>query len=228
MGYSHQKGFSWLHILFALVLAVILFLIFVPLNSSRSHLGARTEALNNAKAIAGGLTAFKAEYGAYPSPETRKLLEEKGYYRFTDRDDANAYLAQLIVTDIIDDETVFYASKAGAIKGDNNITKAEDILSKGENAFAYLMTLNQKPLTDVSTHTPLVIAPLKFIGTIPTFDPEPFQGKYVYGAVDGSGKVGEIGDDGRALSEGRTHLFQTGPDSLFGDKIPVIKLPFGQ
>ena len=229
MNKTHRQGFGWPHIFFVLVLGIVLFGISTPLVLRESKAGARTEALNNAKAIAGGLVVFKSDRGAYPCAHTRKQLEEKGIHRLTKRDDANAYLAQLIVSDIIDDEGVFYALKTGAIKGNNNIKTAKDILSKGENAFAYVMALNQQPLTDVSSLTPLIIAPIKQgDAKAPLFDPNPYAGKYVYGAVDGSGKIGDITPTGQALSKSHSHLLESGtPDSLFGSDTPIIKYPLG-
>jgi len=231
MAYSYQKGFGWPQILLSVILLVVLAGILAPvLLRCTCGGGARTEALNNAKAIAGGLAAFKEEYGTYPSAETREvLLNREGYDNIRDADDANAYFAQLVATDIIDDEGVFYASGVrGAIKGDNIKGTADKLLSKGENSFIYLMTKDQKPLTDISSMTPLVMAPaIRSKDGIPLFDPGPYAGKYIYGAADGSGKVGDIGKNGLPRSKGRTSLLQTGTDSLFGDQIPVAKYPLG-
>ncbi len=224
MGYSFQKGFGWPHVLFVLVLIVVLAGIFLPLTFSRSG-GPRTETLYNAKAIAGGLVSFKTDHGAYPCAYTRKVLEEKGL-KLPPGNDANAYLAQLIVTEVIDSETYFHAANMpGIIKGDDYIKTPEKILSKGENGLAYIMTSNEEALSDVKSITPLVIAPILSNGEIPTFNPEPYQDYYVYGAVDGSGKQGKISPRGHAMSKDRAHLFQTGSDSLFGDEIPIIKMP---
>jgi hypothetical protein len=236
MGSSQQKGFGWPHVLFAILLFVVIGIIFTPIVLRESHLGDR-EVLNNAKAIASGLAAFREEYGTYPCAETREVLHkaDKPILEYSydeswirEADDANAYLAQLIVTDIIDDEVVFYASGVkGAIKGDTIKGTADTLLSIGKNSFIYLMVKDQKPLTDISSMPPLVMAPIKAKGEIPVFDPGPYADKYIYGAVDGSGKVGDIDQNGRAKSKGRTNLFQTGPDSLFGDQVPVVKYPLG-
>ncbi len=74
-GVSHQKGFGWPHVFFAPALVVILAGISIPLLLRGSCGGdARTEALNNAKAIASGLSSFKEEYGTSPCAETREIL----------------------------------------------------------------------------------------------------------------------------------------------------------
>ena len=214
-----------------MVIAIIAVLagIATPLILRAQKAGARTEALNNAKAIAGGLVAFKSDKGAYPCGFTAEAMISDGYDNLPPGTDANAYLAQLVATDIIDDEGVFYASGVkGATKGDNIKGTSDKLLARGENSFAYIMAENEEPLTDVSSMTPLVLAPLKSAGENPVFDGSPYADKYVYGAVDGSGKVGDVDkDSGYAKSKGRESLFQTGPDSLFGDDIPVIKAPTG-
>jgi hypothetical protein len=221
-----KKNLTWLHILFALILIVVLAGLSTPLISHESKAGARTEALNNAKAIAGGLITFKAEYGYYPSGATRQTLEAEGITNLPSGHTANAYLAQLVVTEIIDSETYFYALSPDIRKGDDIIGTPEKLLAPGENGFAYLMTLNGEPLSDVRSNTPLVIAPVSLVNGVPTFDPIPFADSYVYGAVDGSGKQGQISPTGQAMSKGRTHLFENNtPDSLFGDEVPVILFP---
>lgn len=230
MSYHHQKGFGWPHLIFTLLLLFVVAGIVFPLVFRERHGGFRIEALNNAKAIAGALESFHKEYGMYPGEESRDLLAREHDDRFRFEDDANDYLAQLLVTDIIDSESYFYAGGVkGAIKGDDIQGSPDKLLAKGENSFAYIMAENKKPLTDFSSVTPLVIAPIT-AGTqngIPLFDPGPYADKYIYGAVDGSGKIGEIGKTGLPLSKGRIHLFQTGPDSLFGDETPVVKYPLG-
>ena len=220
-----QKGFGWPHVLLTLVLLFIIAGLCTPLILVESKVGSRAEALNNAKAIAGGLITFKTDLGAYPCAYTRRMFEHDGL-KLPAGTDANAYLAQLIVTEVIDSETYFYApGMPHCFKGDDLIGSPEKLLAPGENGFAYIMAENEEPLTDVKSITPLVIAPIATNGKIPTFDPEPYTGYYVYGSVDGSGKQGKINTDGSAGSKGRTSLFQTGEDSLFGDDIPVIKMP---
>jgi len=155
-------------------------------------------------------------------------LESEGFDNLPPGTDANAYLAQLITTEIIDSETYFFASGVkGAVKGDDITGTSDKLLARGENGFSYIMTEDEEALSDVKTITPLVIAPIKRVGDNPTFDGNPYADQFVYGAVDGSGKLGKIGKEGQAMSKGRDSLFQTGTDSLFGDEIPVIKAPTG-
>jgi hypothetical protein len=226
--YAHQKGITWLEVIILLLVIFVLVGLFIPHGFLRAaKAGARTEALNNAKAIAGGLVAFKNDKGAYPCAFTRTALEKEGFSHLPNGTDANAYFAQLIVTDIIDDEGVFNAAKSGSRKGDNIKDTSTTLLSPGENGFAYIMAPNEKPLTDVTSNTPLVLAPIREAGKVPTFDPEAYKGKGVYGAVDGSGKVFMIDENGHASSKGRRDFFANGPDSLFGNDVPIIKLPSG-
>lgn len=223
-----MKGFTLVELLVVIAIIAVLAGIATPLILRAQKAGDRTEALNNAKAIAGGLVAFKSDKGAYPCGFTREALESDGVDNLPQGNDANAYLAQLVATDIIDSETYFYAPGVrGAAKGDDIKGTSEDLLKRGENGFAYIMTADEEPLSDVSSITPLVIAPLKQAGDNPVFDGGPYADKYVYGAVDGSGKSGDVSEKGVAKSKGRESLFQAGRDSLFGNDVPVIKAPTG-
>lgn len=243
--YSHQKGLTWVHILFAIVLIVVILIALIPL-VMRSHGTGhhRTEALNNAKALAGGLICFKEDYGHYPCDRTRRTLEEDSTYFSNDGvkivlptpdslsaplppgKSANAYLAQLIVTDIIDSESYFYASGVkGSIKGDDMKSTPDKILAPGENSFAYVMAPNGKPLTNVQPDTPLVMAIVKSGGPNPIFDSRIYSGKCLYGAADGSGKISPLSITGHALLEEGVPLFDTGPGTLFETETPVVVTP---
>jgi len=213
-----MKGFTLVELLVVIAIIAVL---------AGQKAGARTEALNNAKAIAGALVTFQTDKGSFPDARTREQLEED-HENLPEGDNANAYLAQLMVTEIIDSETYFYTPGArGSVKGDNLIGTSEKLLAQGECGFAYIMAENEESLFDVKSITPLVIAPMRKNGENPPFDDNPYAGYYVYGAVDGSGKQGDVGKNGEASSKGRDSLFQTGPDSFFGDDIPVIKAPLG-
>jgi prepilin-type N-terminal cleavage/methylation domain-containing protein len=223
-----MKGFTLVELLVVIAIIAVLAGIATPLILRAQKAGARTEALNNAKAIAGGLVTFKVDKGSYPSAYTREQLISDGIDNLPPGTDANAYLAQLVVTEIIDSESYFYAAGVkNAIKGDDIIGTPEKLLARGECGFAYIMTENEEALSDVKSITPLVIAPMKKGGENPIFDGNPYADYYVYGAVDGSGKQAAVGKEGQAVSKGRDSLFQTGTDSLFGDEIPVIKPPTG-
>ncbi len=223
-----KKGFTLVELLVVIAIIAVLAGIATPLILRAQKAGARTEALNNAKAIAGGLVSFKTDKGAYPCAYTREQLESDGIDNLPPGEDANAYLAQLVATEVIDSETYFYASGVkGAVKGDDIIGSSDKLLARGENGFSYIMTEDEEALSDVKSITPLVIAPVKSGGENPIFDGNPYADYYVYGAVDGSGKQGKVGKEGQAMSKGRDSLFQTGTDSLFGDEIPIIKTPTG-
>ena len=227
MSYSYQKGFSWPLALFGLVVTIILVGMIVPLFTFSRSGGPLTEAHNNAKAIAGALNIFRQEYGRYPCDFTRKILEEKGHDNLPSGTSANAYLAQLVATGIIDSETYFFAPGMEGIRRGDDEKASGRLLEKGENGFAYIMAEGGESLGGDISITPLVIAPIRRSDGPPVFDPEAYGDRYVYGAVDGSSKQGEIQEDGTAARKGHAHLFEGGPDSLFGDETPVIKYPLG-
>lgn len=223
-----MKGFTLVELLVVIAIIAVLAGIGTPLILRAQKQGALTEAGNNAKSIAGALNLFRQDKGSYPDISTQESLVEGGVDNLPEGNDANTFLAQLIVTGFIDTETTFYAKGVKGVteKGDD-ITRPGELLKRGENAFAYIMAEDDYALGGDKSVMPLVIAPLKRVGENPTFDPSPYGGKYVYGAVDGSSKQGEISDDGIAQSRGRKSLFELGRDSLFGSDTPVIKAPTG-
>ncbi len=219
---------GWKGLLFLLLVSTVLIGLATPLILRAQVAGNRTLALSGCKALAGGLVSFKTEYGDYPCSRTRELLISKGSTNLRPDTDANSYLAQLIAAEVVDSETFFHCKAGkGYHKGDDETATAEKLLAPGENSYAYIMFQGERPLTCVPSITPIVIAPIVSGGATPSFDPTLFGDYYVYGAVDGSGKQGKISPSGVPLSKGRTHLFQTGTDSLFGDEIPIIKTPTG-
>ncbi len=238
--YTLHKGLGWPGILFGLLVFVAAILVFVPLFFRTSPGGDRTKALANAKSIVGGLLSFKSDYRVYPCDATRKKMEGDSdqpsphdplSLLSTDvlppGTSANAYLAQLIASDHVDTEKIFYAPGViGAKEGDNIVGSSDKLLEPGENCFAYIMAKGGDPLTDTRAYTPLVLAPMKAKGELePIFDPGPYSDKFVMGLVDGSAIAGDIDENGKAVSKGRESFFQAGRDSLFGNDTPVVKYP---
>ncbi len=225
--YSLKKGFSWLNVIVTSAIVGTLFLLFVAHLSSRPYYADRTKALANAKSIVGGLLAFKSDKGAYPCQATRELLEAEGIDYLPPGNNANAYFAQLVVTDNIDTEKVFFAPGfIGGKEGDNIKDSPDKLLSRGENCFAYIMTPEGKPLTDTKAETPLVLAPVKEQGdSEPVFDQNPYHSTFVMGLADGSSIAGDLDKNGHALSPDGGSLFQTGANSRFGKDTPVVKYP---
>lgn len=226
MGEKAKQGMGWKGAFFLIfVIAAFIFTAAPPIQSAQKA-GDRTSASNNRKALAGGLLTFRQEFGQYPCDATRTLLLKEGFTNVPSGNDANAYLAQLIVTEVIDSETYLHCEAGkGYHKGDDVTGTPETLLAPGENSYAYIMAQGGKSLSDYKSITPLVITPIVSGGSNPTFDPTLFGEYYVYGAVDGAGKQGKISPTGLALSKGRSSLFQTGKDSLFGHQIPDVKIP---
>ena len=223
-----MKGFTLVELLVVIAIIAVLAGIATPLILKAQKAGDRTKAIANAKSIVTGLMNFKGDESAFPCDLTRENLERKGIDFLPQGKDANAYLAQLVATDHIDSEKIFFAPGVpGTKEGDNIKGSAEKLLERGENSWAYIMSENGAPLLDVQSYTPLVIAPIKTGGENPTFLGGPYGNKFVYGMVDGSALAGDIGEDGRAQSDGRDSFFMTGRDSLFGSDKPVVVLPTG-
>jgi len=237
---DHQKRKTRVNSLLFLALVVIALIGTIwPSLKMAEKAKKRTTALHNCAALARSLVAFKSEYSHFPCEATRETinteaLEERHpmqdvslVHLIPPGNDANAYLKQLVFAEtIVDDDGVsFWAPDVkGNAMGDSR-KGTNEVLPPGNNSFAYVMATNGQPLTDVASDTPLVLAPTLTGGSNPTFDPDPYSKKLVYGTVDGSGKIAPINKNGHAITKGSQPLFATGHGSLFGTQIPEIKLP---
>ena len=225
-GSTHHQPLSWLSVILG---GVLLFLSAQVISAQLFFNGGaqrRTKALANAKSIAGGLLAFKSEMGAYPCDATRKVMEEDGIKKLPVGKSANAYLAQLIVSEDIDSEKAFHTPEKGFKKGDDDTKTSKTLLAPGENGFAYIMNKGGKPLTDTRAFTPIILATIGKKGEgEPVFNADIYDGKYVMARVDGSAGTGDLNEKGHLRSPGRESFFQSGRDSLFGEDIPEITYP---
>ena len=225
-GSTHHQPLSWLSVILG---GVLLFLSAQVISAQLFFNGGaqrRTKALANAKSIAGGLLAFKLEMGAYPCDATRKVMEEDGIKKLPVGKSANAYLAQLIVSEDIDSEKAFHTPEKGFKKGDDDTKTSKTLLAPGENGFAYIMNKGGKPLTDTRAFTPIILATIGKKGEgEPVFNADIYDGKYVMARVDGSAGTGDLNEKGHLRSPGRESFFQSGRDSLFGEDIPEITYP---
>ena len=230
MSDSVQKGSAWVQLIVGISVFFAIALVFHLLQIKKRQEGNRAKALANAKSIAAALMSFKSEYGAYPCDGTRKTLEADGHDYRPPGNDANAYLAQLVASAMIDSETAFQIPGgiiAEAKYGDSIMGSAEKLLEVGENHFACIMAPNGRPLTDTSSFTPLILATIKSPGPEPIFDGGPYGNMFIKGLADGSSETGDLDENGHAISKGRDSFIQSGPGSLFGKDTPVLKYPLG-
>lgn len=225
--YSLKKGFNWGNALFLIIALILLAGIFTPVVLRSAYDQDKAKLLANTKSIAGALANFKSDLGSYPCDATREKLAKDGIKYLPSGTGANEYLAQLLVSEYLETEKAFFApGMVGMVVGDNIKGSSETLLSRGENSFAYVMAPEGKPLTDTNDFTPVILAPVKEIRDgEPIFDGGPYADKFVMGLADGSASAGGIDGNGQAISNGRESLIQTGPNSLFGNDTPVVKLP---
>ncbi len=226
MGKTLPQRIGGKSLLFLALLVLILLGTIWPSIKKAQTAGKRTSGLSHCKALAGALFTFKTEFGDYPCPRTRDLLISEGARNLRIGTDANSYLAQLIVSGTIDSERYFYCELGkGYHQGDGKIEAPTDLLAPGENSYAYVMNKEEAPLRQTKNHTPIIMAPIVSGDSVPTFDPTPFDHYYIYGAVDGSAKIGKISQTGLPLSKGHPHLFSTEENSLFENQSPDVKIP---
>ncbi|MDB2673874.1 hypothetical protein N9Y81_02870 [Akkermansiaceae bacterium] len=223
---SHHQSLSWPSI----ILGTLLLFLSAEMISAKFFFNGgatrRTKALSNAKSIAGGLLVFKSDMGAYPCDATRKAMEEDGIKNLPAGKSANAYFAQLIASETLDTEKVFFTSEKGFKTGDDDTKTSKTLLAPGENGFAYILRKDGSALRDVKSDTPLVLATVgeKREGE-PVFNADIYDGKVVVADVDGSATMLKINEKGHIISPGRKSLFQTGRDSLFGQDSPKVAYP---
>ncbi len=153
-------------------------------------------------------------------------MEKDGTENLPAGKSANAYLAQLVASEIIGTEAAFFTPEKGFKKGDDDTKTSKTLLAPGENGFAYVMAKGGKPLTDVSSFTPLILASIGKKGEgEPVFNADIYNGSFIKANADGSATIGKIDEKGHLISPGRKSFFQTGRDSLFGKDIPEIAYP---
>ncbi|MDB4429566.1 type II secretion system GspH family protein [bacterium] len=228
-----RKGFTLVELLVVIAIIAVLAGLATPAILKAKKNADKVQTINNAKQIGIAMTDFDSKFdGTYPSEETRIELEEQGH-EVPSGDDANSYLAQLIVNDSTDSEEIFYAKGVkGTKKGDGVTDTRDDILKRGENGFGYVMLSGSEALSSsrCKSATPLIVAPLKSGGQNPVFDDNPYSGSYVYLRADSSVATGDIHkESGKALVKGRglSGLFDNGPKSVWGDEEPDVKAPMG-
>ncbi|MDA7537678.1 type II secretion system GspH family protein [Akkermansiaceae bacterium] len=227
-----RKGFTLVELLVVIAIIAVLAGLATPAILKAKKNADKVQTINNAKQIGLAMTDFDSKYDSYPSEDTRIQLEEIGL-EVPSGDDANSYLAQLIVSDSTDSEEIFYAKGVkGTKKGDGVKDTRDDILKRGENGFGYVMLSGSQALSSSYSEsaTPLIVAPLKSGGQNPVFDDNPYSGSYVYLRGDNSVATGDIQkESGKALVKGRglSGLFDDGPKSVWDDEEPDVKAPMG-
>lgn len=118
---THHQPLSWPSVILG---GVLLFLSAQVISAQLFFNGGaqrRTKALANAKSIAGGLLMFKSDKGAYPCDATRRLMEDDGIKNLPAGKSANAYFAQLIASEALDTEKVFFTPEKGFRLGDDDM-----------------------------------------------------------------------------------------------------------
>jgi len=175
------------------------------------------EATSNARQIGLALFEFETEYGEFPSPTTRPLVEKDvGAIIDLSGTSSNALFRQIFAVDITRSEQMFFARKKDFRKGDGIITPG-DILKPGSCGFSYIsgFTSYDDPTT------PIVLTPV--IPGTTRFDPKPFDGKAVVLHIDNSVRTYEIENDGHIYRDGINLLSSKHP--IWKGKAPDIRYP---
>ena len=199
------------------IFAVVGFLISQPPRHGGGKKANQTQAVNNARQIGLALYGFQEDYGKFPDATTIATVRQK---TATDLNlgtkSANDFFRQLLATDIVASEEMFYAKIAGTHRPDNIFTKAE-ALKKGECAFSYFLGATR---TD-NPQRPILATPM--IPGTDRFDPKRFDGKAVILKLDNSVTSVPISKSGRVLIGGLSLMDPANP--IWDGKPPVVAWP---
>ena len=190
----------------------------------------KARTINNAKQLGIALTEFDSQYGEFPSDVSGELFADEGI-KLPKGDTANHFLAQLLASNILDSEQVFFVDGLKRTKkADDNFETPETMLARGENGFGYVMlddgtALNQ---THGSSEIPVLVAPLSKGGKLPTFQGKPFHGEGVVLRLDSSVGTNKINKKGELLSKKTgKNIFLNGQDTMWGTAdTPFVKEPW--
>ncbi|MDA7882233.1 type II secretion system GspH family protein [Akkermansiaceae bacterium] len=225
-----RKGFTLVELLVVIAIIAVLAGLATPAILKAKKSADKAKTINNAKQIGIAMTEFDSQYGEFPSDETRQLLEDEGS-EVPIGNTANDYLAQLLISKILDSEKVFYAKGVrGVREGDDVFNTRDKALEKSENGFGYIMLNDGTALSQSygSSAIPVICAPLKSGGIDPVFDAGAYNNEYVYLKLDSSVGTGKVNEAGKALlkGQGKTTIMTTGEDTIWGSTDqPIVRPP---
>lgn len=195
-----KKGFTLIELM--VVIAILASLAAVGYGPIMDHLqdGDRQQASQNLGQVQKMLLAFSQDNGSYPCDATADALledENNQEYNFGELkgDKANDYFRQLFYKGNAQEKT-FYAKHAGTKEGDNKIANGQ-CLTKGENAFAYVLRKESDNPEEANGRRPVTSnsAPIAFTCVANTRTPytgdkigfsNVFRGHAFMARVDGS------------------------------------------
>ncbi len=185
---------------------VVLLLLPMMIRGQRKHSSRdQSEAVNNARQIGLGLFEFEFEYESFPNANTiAAVMENTESSLPLGSVTSNDLLRQLIASEIVQSEQLFYAKIQGARKSDGVFTGGR-ALEKGECGFSYISGLD--PAGNPSR--PIVVTPV-IPGTV-RFDPKPFDGKAIILKMDNSVTTMPINKDGHVIVNGMNLLDPKNP-----------------
>ena len=177
----------------------------------------QTEAVNNARQISLALFEFETEYGSFPDSSTVEAVRS---LTAADLDlgttSSNDFFRQLIGSEIVQSEQLFYSKIKGTRRPDNDFTKGE-ALKTGECGFTYFIGAK---VTD-NPSRPLVVTPM--IPGTDRFDRKRFDGKAVVSKLDNSVSSYPINKDGHVMIHGRNLMDPHHP--IWDGHAPIIAWP---
>lgn len=179
------------------------------------------EAVHNARQIGLALEEFETSYGSLPNAATAKEVKATTLSPLDlSGSSANACFRQLIASEILQAESMFYARGPASRKPDNVFTGTR-ALEKGEVAFTYVAGIPAVRPPD----TPLVMTPL--IHGKHTFDARTssrfFFDKAVILRADQSVKTMRVDKSGAVLHAGKNLLDPSQP--FWGGTKPDLRWP---
>lgn len=216
-------------ILFIGVLLLIVALLAIPKFRKMEEETNRANAFTNAKQLAIALTEFDSLYGGFPSEETKQLLIDEGE-KIQNGDTANTYLSQLLISQALDSEKVFYVPRLpGTKEGDDVFDSPSTALAQGENGWGYVRVKEAKLTKGPRSRSePVLVAPLVTGGPKPKFDPHVYKGSGIVLHLDSTVTIYRIDSQGDLIHpKTSTNIFLNGEDTIWGSSdTPDVKAPW--
>ncbi|MFC7337957.1 hypothetical protein ACFQY0_12265 [Haloferula chungangensis] len=221
-----SKGWNWGMIVAGVFVVLVLAGLMAPMTMTCRKAADRTEAINHAKQVGLALLEFDQEFGSFPDEETRAEVDKASELRpklDLSGTSANAMFRQLIAFGVQSEDIFYGLHPEGIRKPDKNLSVGK-ALAAGEVGFSYIMLDGKGQNTSGNPGRAVLATPMK-IGT-ETFWPKPHGEKAVILRLDNSVEAPLIRKaDGKvSVGHGKT-LFDTGPDTVWGDAVIDLRHP---